>query len=153
MRYVLVDRFLEVEKDSRARALKCVTRGEEFMAERSHYPSPLVLEALFQVGGALLRSDSGFSRLSALGKVERAVFPGRARVGDTIELEVKIELSRPEGKLCHGVARVDGKVIADANFLMLLVPSELQPPNDPQRSRQEYLRRRALRMPVELERQ
>ena len=151
MRYVLVDRFLEVDKGTRVRALKCVTKGEPFMVGRSHYPSPLVLESLFQVGGAMLRSETQFTRLSALGKVERAAFPARARAGDTIELTVEAVLSRPEGKLCHGVARVGDAVVAEVDFMILLVPPELQPPEDKQRMRHEYLRRRALRMPLSLE--
>ena len=151
MRYVLVDRFLEIEKGTRARAVKCVTKGEPFMADRDHYPSPLVLEALFQVGGAVLRSDTQFTRLSALGKVERAEFPACARAGDTIERTVEATVLRPEGMLCHGVAKVGDVVVAEADYMMLLVPPELQPPEDKQRMRHEYLRRRALRMPVELE--
>ena len=33
MRYVLVDRFLELEAGSRALAVKCVTLGEEFLQD------------------------------------------------------------------------------------------------------------------------
>lgn len=151
MRYALIDRFVEVEKGERLRAIKCVTRGEAFMAEREFYPSPLVLESMLQAGGALLRSANGFRRHSVLGKVDRVEFHGRARPGDRIQIDVNAILSRPEGKLCRGEASVEGTTIATAEFMILTMPPELEPPFDKERERTEYERRRALRMPRELE--
>ena len=151
MRYVLIDRFLELEKGEHAVAIKCITRGEPFMAKRRFYPTTLVLEAMFQAAGALIRSASGFKRMSALGKVDFAEFPGRARPGDTIRIEVRSILSRPEGKLCSAEATVDGVAIGRTEFMILYVPPDLEPPMTPERALQEYQRRRALRIPVELE--
>ena len=151
MRYVLVDRFEELEKGERAVAHKCVTRGESFMAERDTYPPTLVLEAIFQAGGALMRADDAFTRRSMLGKVEKAEFPSLARPGDRIRIEVTVILSRPEGKLCEGEATVGDAVVGRARFMMLLVPKELEPPHDPQRAEREYTFRRALNIPLDLE--
>ncbi len=151
MRYVLVDRFEELERGERAVAYKCVTRGERFMAARSTYPPTLVLETLFQCAGAVLRSADAFTRRSMLGKVERAEFPALARPGDRIRIEVDAILSRPEGKLFEGTATVDGTVVGRARFMMLLVPEEMEPPRDPAREAVDYARRRALRVPIELE--
>ena len=92
MHYLLLDRFLELEEGRRALAVKCVTKGEPFMAELPAYPSPLVLEALIQCGGMLTRAGTGYKRSTVLGKVERAKFVREAMPGDTIRLEVKIEL-------------------------------------------------------------
>ncbi|MHC4547922.1 MAG: hotdog family protein [Planctomycetota bacterium] len=149
MRYVLIDRFLELEKGERARAVKCVTRGEPFVRELAAYPSALVLEALLQTGGVLARSGSGFTQMSVLGKVERAEFPAQAHPGDRILLDVTAVLSRPEGTLCEGVATVDGAVVARAEFMIVFVPPDMIPPPDPQvtRHRQELMR--ALAIPSE----
>jgi len=148
MRYVLVDRFLELDPGSRARAVKCVTRGERFLADRSTFPPTLVLEALLQTGGALTRVGAGGSAMSVLGKVNRATFPGRARPGDRIDLEVRVLLSRPEGTLCEGVATVQDETIAEAEFMIVLLPPELTPPPDPERDEQRRRLARALGVPV-----
>lgn len=149
MRYVLVDRFLELERGRRARAVKCVTKGEPFLCDRERYPSPLVLEALLQTGGVLARAGTCFKRMSVLGKINRAEFPGGARPGDRLELEVNVILSREEGTLCEGVATVDGTVVGRAEFMIVFVPPELTPPPDPERERYRRELMQALRIPLE----
>lgn len=109
MRYVLIDRFLGLEPGKRARAVKCITRGERDLEAFERFPAPLVLEALLQTGGVLARAGTGFSRMSVLGKVDRAEFPGAARPGDRMVLDVEVTLSRPEGTLCEGVATSTGR--------------------------------------------
>lgn len=147
MRYVLIDRFLELERGERARAVKCVTRGESFVGET--YPGALVLEALLQTGGVLARSGSGFQRMSVLGKVEHARFPAEARPGDRIDLNVRATMSRPEGTLCEGVATVDGKIIGEAEFLIVFLPEELTPPPDPVVAEHRRNLMQALAIPLE----
>jgi len=148
MRYVLVDRFLELAPGERARAVKCVTRGERFLRDQPFYPPTLVLEALLQTGGALTRAGAGAGTMSVLGKVNRAAFPGRARAGDRIELDVRVLLSRPEGTLCEGTAAVDGETIAKAEFMIVLLPPELTPPPDPGREARRRELASALGLPV-----
>lgn len=127
MNYALVDRFLELEKGRRARAVKCVTLGEPFVCGLDGFPPTLVLEALLQTGGVLARAGTGFRRRSVLGKIESAEFPSGARAGDRMLLDVDVLLSRPEGTLCEGVATVDGRVVGRARFLIVFVPPELEP--------------------------
>jgi len=149
MRYVLVDRFLELEKGKRARAVKCVTLGEPFLRDLPAYPSALVLEALLQTGGVLARATAGPGRTSVLGKVNRAEFPAECHPGDRIDLEVTALLSRPDGTLCEGTATVDGKLVGRAEFMIIFLPPELAPsPNEAVRERRRQLMR-ALRVPVE----
>jgi len=147
MRYVLIDRFLELERGERARAVKCVTRGEPFVGDA--YPSALVLEALLQTGGVLARSGSGFKSMSVLGKVERATFPAEAHPGDRIELDVRATMSRPEGTLCEGVATVEGKIVGEAEFLIVFLPAELAPPPDPDVAEHRKNLMQALAIPLE----
>jgi len=144
MRYVLVDKFLELEAGSRARAVKCVTRGEGFVNDLSHYPAPLVLEALLQTGGVLTRASAGPGAMSVLGKVNRASFPAHAYAGDRIELDVTIAVSRPEGTLCEGVATVDGREVGRAEFMIVLLPPEMTPPPDEERDERRRLLASAL---------
>ncbi|MHC4816464.1 MAG: hotdog family protein [Planctomycetota bacterium] len=147
MRYVLIDRFLELERGERARAVKCVTRGEPFVGDA--YPSALVLEALLQTGGVLARSGSGFKSMSVLGKVERAAFPAEAHPGDRIQLDVRAVRTRPEGTVCEGVATVDGKVVGEAEFMIVFLPEELAPPQDPGVTEVRRNLMRALAIPLE----
>jgi len=154
MRYVLIDRFLELDPGRRARAVKCVTLGEPFLRGLEVFPSPLVLEAMLQTGGVLARAATGFTRMSVLGKVESAEFPSHARPGDRIELDVKVALSRPEGTMCEGVATVGGagggvpRVVGRASFLIVYVPEEMAPPADAAREEQRRRLMRALRVPA-----
>ncbi|MHC4953236.1 MAG: hotdog family protein [Planctomycetota bacterium] len=148
MRYVLVDRFEELEAGERARAVKCVTRGECFVDDLPFYPPALVLEALLQTGGALTRAGAGPRTMSVLGKVNRASFRGHAVPGDRIELDVSIALSRPEGTLCEGVATVAGREVGRAEFMIVLLPPEMTPPPDPVRDGRRRLLAQALGLPV-----
>ncbi len=142
MRYILVDRFLELKEGERARAFKCVTRGEPFLRSLDAYPSTLVLEGLLQTGGVLARASTGFRRMSVLGSVSNASFPEVARAGDRIEFDVKVALAREEGTLCEGVATVDDRVVGRADFMIVYVPQEMTPPMDPAvyRQRRELMR-------------
>ena len=149
MRYILVDRFLELETGKRARAVKCVTKGEPWLADLPAYPSALVLEGLLQTGGWLTRAATGFTRRCVLGKVEEARFPSEAHAGDRIELEVEAVLSRDEGTLCEGRATVEGREVGCARFMIVYVSPEMTPPDDP--GLVEFQRQliRALRVPLE----
>ena len=149
MRYVLIDRFLELERGERARAVKCVTKGEPFVRDLPAYPAALVLEGLLQTGGVLARSASGFKKMSVLGKVERAEFPADARPGDRIMFDVKLTLSRPEATLCEGVATVDGTVVGKAKFMIVFLPPEMVPPPDPEVAQHRRNLMRALAIPTE----
>jgi len=148
LRYILVDRFLEIEAGRRARAVKCVTLGEPFLGDLGAFPPALVLEALLQVGGAVARSGDGYRRSSVLGKIDRAEFPGEAKPGDRIEIEVSAILSRSEGTMCEGVATVDGRTVGRARFLIILLPEHMTPPETPERKEQRLLRMRALNVPM-----
>ena len=150
MRYILIDRFLELDTGKRARAVKCVTRGETFLRDLDAYPSALVLEALLQTGGVLARSSAPEQTRSVLGKVDRAAFPALAYPGDRIQLDVKAILSRPEGTLCEGVATVDGTVLGSAEFMIVLLPADQTPELDPEVEEQRRLLRQALAIPGEL---
>jgi 3-hydroxymyristoyl/3-hydroxydecanoyl-(acyl carrier protein) dehydratase len=131
MRYVLVDRFLELEGGKRGRGVKCVTRGEGFLGPDETYPATLILEAILQTGGTVARLIAAPGTRTMLGKVERASFPSYARPGDRIMIEVNVILSRPEGTMCHGVARVDERTVGEAEFMIVFLPMALTPKESP----------------------
>lgn len=149
MRYILIDRFLELERGKRAVAVKCVTHGEPFLRDVPEFPAALVLESLLQTGGALARAGTGFGKATVLGRVNRAEFPESARAGDRIRLEVEEVVSRPEGTLCEGSATVGDRVVGRAEFMLVFLPPELTPAPDPETLEQRRLLMQALRIPVE----
>lgn len=131
MRYVLVDRFLELEPGRRARSVKCVTRGEGFLGDGEAYPPTLVLETILQTGGTVARLVAAPGTRTMLGKVERATFPELALPGDRIDCEVNAILSRPEGTMCHGTAKVGDRIVGEAEFMIVYLPEELTPVESP----------------------
>jgi 3-hydroxyacyl-[acyl-carrier-protein] dehydratase len=147
MRYVLVDRFLELEGGRRGLGVKCVTRGEGFLGPADLYPPTLVLESILQTGGTVARLTAAPGTRTMLGKVERATFPSVARPGDRILIEVNVILSRPEGTMCRGVARVDDRIVGEAEFMIVFLPAALTPTESPASREQRRLLWKSLRIP------
>ncbi|MDH3591069.1 MAG: hypothetical protein OER88_04280 [Planctomycetota bacterium] len=147
MRYVLIDRCLELDKGVRIRTVKCVTRGEPFLRELDRYPPTLVLETLLQTGAALARVTAGGDKRSFLGKITEAEFPAFAQAGDRIDVLVEAIQSRPDGTMLHGEARVDGALVGRAEFMIGFLPAELVPAPDPKADERRRLTRKAIGLP------
>ncbi|WP_420441046.1 3-hydroxyacyl-ACP dehydratase FabZ [Candidatus Palauibacter sp.] len=120
---LLVDRVLEIEPGQRIVGLKNVSANEPFFAGhfpgRPVMPGVLIIEALAQCGGLLLMGglenpeDKVIYFLSVDGvKFRRPVIPG-----DQLILELDLVQGRGRRGKLKGVARVDGRVVAEATIL------------------------------------
>ncbi len=120
---LLVDRVLEIEPGQRIVGLKNVSANEPFFAGhfpgRPVMPGVLIIEALAQCGGLLLMGglenpeDKVIYFLSVDGvKFRRPVIPG-----DQLILELDLVQGRGKRGKLKGVARVDGRVAAEATIL------------------------------------
>ncbi len=120
---LLVDRVLEIEPGQRIVGLKNVSANEPFFAGhfpgRPVMPGVLIIEALAQCGGVLLMSglenpeDKVIYFLSVDGvKFRRPVIPG-----DQLILELDLVQGRAKRGKLKGIARVDGRVAAEATIL------------------------------------
>ncbi|WP_419940149.1 3-hydroxyacyl-ACP dehydratase FabZ [Candidatus Palauibacter sp.] len=120
---LLVDRVLEMEPGQRIVGLKNVSANEPFFAGhfpgRPVMPGVLIIEALAQCGGLLLMGglenpeDKVIYFLSVDGvKFRRPVIPG-----DQLILELDLVQGRGKRGKLKGVARVDGRVAAEATIL------------------------------------
>ncbi|WP_428274471.1 3-hydroxyacyl-ACP dehydratase FabZ [Candidatus Palauibacter sp.] len=120
---LLVDRVLEIEPGQRIVGLKNVSANEPFFAGhfpgRPVMPGVLIIEALAQCGGLLLMNglenpeDKVIYFLSVDGvKFRRPVIPG-----DQLILELDLVQGRATRGKLKGVARVDGRVAAEATIL------------------------------------
>lgn len=122
---LMVDRVTEIEPGRRAVAIKCVTVNEPHFP--GHYPGQpimpgvLILEAMAQVGGIALAGEAHAGKIPLLAGVEKARFRRPVVPGDRLELESTIVKSRAGLSKIESVARVDGKVVAEAELLFTIV--------------------------------
>ncbi|HST45961.1 MAG TPA: 3-hydroxyacyl-ACP dehydratase FabZ, partial [Luteimonas sp.] len=122
--FLLVDRLVEYEANTRVLAYKNVTFNEPFFQghfpKRPVMPGVLVIEALAQAGGILTQLSQGGDAeggLSYLVKVDNAKFSRMVVPGDRLDLDVSIKRTIRNMTLFCGVARVDGQQVACAEIL------------------------------------
>lgn len=127
--FLLVDRITELEAGKRAVGIKNVSAGEPFF--QGHFPEypvmpgVLIAEALAQVGAtALLQADENSGKIGFLTGLDGFRFRGQVVPGDTLQLEV--EITRMKGAIGkgHGIAKVEGKVVAEGDIMFALAAPE-----------------------------
>lgn len=126
--FLLVDRVVEFDAGNRILAYKNVTINEEFF--QGHFPTQpvmpgvLVIEALAQAGGVLYQLTNQIrnggvidNKLFYLVKIENARFSKKVVPGDRLELDITLKRRIRNMAKYDGIARVDGKEAACAEFL------------------------------------
>jgi len=122
--FILVDRVVELVEGDKIIALKNVTINEPFFA--GHFPGApimpgvLIIEAMAQTGGILFavsqpeEKRGGPVYFMGMDKVKfrKPVVPG-----DQLIFEVKILNMRSKAVKMSGIATVDGKCVAEAEFM------------------------------------
>ncbi|HYG66182.1 MAG TPA: 3-hydroxyacyl-ACP dehydratase FabZ [Anaeromyxobacteraceae bacterium] len=130
--FLLVDRVVELEPNKRLVAWKGVTMNEPFFA--GHFPGHpvmpgvLILEALAQAAALLAmkslpEAETG-KKLTYLMAIDGARFRRPVVPGDRLELEVEITRQKSAVWKEKGTARVDGQVVAEAEFMAMLADAE-----------------------------
>ncbi len=91
---------------------------------RPTLPGVLMVEALAQLGAAVVLADDRFSGLLPLfGGIDRARFRRQVVPGETLDLELTVgRLSRRAGTGA-GVASVAGATACEADLLFVLAPA------------------------------
>lgn len=121
MRWCWIDRFIEFESGHRARAIKRVPSGEEYL--RDHFPAypvmprTLVLEGLAQVGGLLVFEHGRFGDNPILAKVPKASFFGEALPGDTLTYDVRMECIKHTAAFVTASCRIGDRLHAEAEIV------------------------------------
>lgn len=122
--FILIDRVIELVEGEKIIALKNVTINEPFFP--GHFPGApimpgvLIIEAMAQAGGILFavsqpeEKRGGPVYFMGMDKVKfrKPVVPG-----DQLIFEVKILNMRSKAVKMSGIATVDGKCVAEAEFL------------------------------------
>jgi len=124
--FLLVDRILDLVPGKSARGYKNVTINEEFF--EGHFPGHavmpgvLVCEAMAQVGGVLLLSKTGNEgKLAYFGGMDRVRFRKPVLPGDTLVTDVELVAAKSNIGKVRAVARVDGDVACEGEFMFALV--------------------------------
>ena len=121
--FLLIDRVLDFEPDTRVVTRKNVTMNEhQFQGHfpgEPVFPGVLIIEAMAQSACFLLSKSAGSldtSKVYYLGKVGKASFRKPVTPGDTMEIEVTIITKVGTMAMVEATARVDGKPVAKAEL-------------------------------------
>lgn len=121
MRWFWVDRFLEFESGSYAKAVKNISMSEEHLHDHfpgfAVMPGSLILEGLAQTGGLLLSEATGFQHIVVLAKVGRIVFHSWACPGDTLTYTVTLTDARDEGGTVEARAHIGDRLVAEGDIM------------------------------------
>jgi 3-hydroxyacyl-[acyl-carrier-protein] dehydratase len=126
--FLLVDRVVSIDPGKTLRAYKNVSVNEPFF--EGHFPGHpvmpgvLVLEALAQASAILAYRSTGFDptqKVTYLMAIDGAKFRRPTVPGDRLELEVEVLRFKGSILKTRGVAKVDGEVVAEGEFLATVV--------------------------------
>ncbi len=118
--FLLVDRILEMNVEEKTIVgLKNVTINEQFF--NGHFPGHpimpgvLIVEGLAQCLGVLVM-EGVVDKVPYFAALDGIKFKAPVRPGDQLIYEAKVEKMRGQIVKGSGVAKVDGKIVAEANF-------------------------------------
>ena len=124
--FLLVDRIIELESNKRVVGIKNVTINEPFF--QGHFPGHpimpgvLIVEAMAQVGGMLLLGSvpEPDNKVVYFMSLDNVKFRKPVRPGDQLRFE--LETTQVRGLVCrmHGIARVDGDVVCEADMAAMV---------------------------------
>ena len=128
--FLLVDKIVELERRVRCVGVKQVTINEWFF--QGHYPGApvmpgvLIVEALAQVGAvlALREFEDREQKIPLFSGINEARFRRPVVPGDTLILEVTALRTGSRVQRMRGEAKVDGKVVADAEIMCVIAERE-----------------------------
>jgi len=120
--FLLVDRILELKVGERAVGVKNVTANDNFFTghfpTRPVMPGVLMVEALAQVSGILLRkTEAHSSHVGLFFSITNAKFRKTVEPGDQLVMEVEVVRDRGKAASTKGVSRVNGEVVCEAEMM------------------------------------
>ncbi|MDP3791192.1 MAG: 3-hydroxyacyl-ACP dehydratase FabZ [Candidatus Omnitrophota bacterium] len=127
--FLLVDRIIECT-DQKVVGIKNVTINEPFF--QGHFPGKpimpgvLIIEAMAQTGGVgALNIKDNLGKLAFFMSISEAKFRKPVVPGDQLVMEIDILKTKLSMMKARGVAKVDGEVVAEAEFMFAFVtPNE-----------------------------
>lgn len=125
--FLFVDRIVAADADRRIVGLKTFSHDEHYLIHvpsgPPEVPSAVLTEAVAQVGAILvLLKPENRDKLVFFMGVNHLRFRGAAHAGDTVEIEATVRQLRDRMGRFRGVARVNGRVIAEGSMTFALGP-------------------------------
>jgi len=129
--FLLIDRVEQIRSNDSAVGIKNVSANEPFF--QGHFPAEpvlpgvLIVEAMAQTAGVLV--------VESLGKIDQDLlvyfmtidncrFRAKVGPGDVLELHVRVTRSRGSVFRFAALAKVDGKLVAEAKFSAMIVDKD-----------------------------
>jgi beta-hydroxyacyl-ACP dehydratase FabZ len=127
--FLLVDRITEIS-EKRIVGIKNVTINEPFF--QGHFPGKpimpgvLIIEAMAQTGGVgALNIKENLGKLAYFMSINNAKFRKPVVPGDRLVMEIDILKQKLSMMQARGVAKVDGEIVTEAEFMFAFVtPNE-----------------------------
>ncbi|PZV16981.1 MAG: 3-hydroxyacyl-[acyl-carrier-protein] dehydratase FabZ [Pseudanabaena sp.] len=124
--FLLVDRIIDFVPNKSATGIKNVTFNEPFFQghfpEHPIMPGVLIVEAMAQVGGIVLRHLPGMeNQLSLFAGIDKVRFRRPVVPGDRLTITTELLVSRKRFGKMHGRAEVDGQLVCDGELMFSLV--------------------------------
>lgn len=124
--FLLIDRVIDVRSDFSGIGIKNVTINEPQLAghfpNRPIYPGVLMIEGMAQTAGVIGMLSTETDRPTAVYflTVDKCKFRKPAGPGDVIHYHMSLITRRKEMWWFHGEARVNGKIVAEADVGAML---------------------------------
>jgi beta-hydroxyacyl-ACP dehydratase FabZ len=129
--FVLVDRIIEIDPEHKIVGIKNVSINENFF--QGHFPNHpvmpgvLICEALAQVGAIFAHNARGGrneDKIFVLTGLDKVRFKRPVEPGDQLRLEVTCLKRRGSFWKLHGVASVEGQLVAQAEISAMEIAME-----------------------------
>jgi 3-hydroxyacyl-[acyl-carrier-protein] dehydratase len=124
--FLLVDRIIDFVPNKSATGIKNVTFNEPFFQghfpEHPIMPGVLIVEAMAQVGGIVLRHLPGMeNQLSLFAGIDKVRFRRPVVPGDRLTITTELLVSRKRFGKMRGRAEVDGQLACEGELMFSLV--------------------------------
>ena len=127
--FLFVDRIIELS-EKRVVGIKNVTINEPFF--QGHFsgkpimPGVLIIEAMAQTGGVgVLNIKDNLGKLAYFLSIKEAKFRKPVVPGDQLVMEIDIIKTKLGVMQARGVAKVNGEVVAEAEFMFAFVTPDV----------------------------
>lgn len=119
MRFLLVDKILEIKKGEYIRGTKVVSFEEGFLkrpcSKAGFLPRTLLMEALAQMASWLVIYSTDFVYEPVLASVERVVISADARTGSRIDIACVVTGLNEEGVMFNASGRVEDSLLIEVS--------------------------------------